>query len=93
MISLYSFDMEKYLLIKFANSIIFFFLKKKNEKEYEKEYLNSLDLLRQNNKLILNLIKDKKYYCINNGINSDNKKLTNTNMFIYIADIITMKKI
>ena len=89
MISLYSFDMEKYLLIKFANSIIFFFLKKKNEKEYEKEYLNSLDLLRQNNKLILNLIKEKKYYCINNGINSDNKKLTNTNMFIYIADIIT----
>ena len=89
MILLYSFELNKYMLVKLANSIIFFFLKKNNEKEYEKEYINALNILKQNNKLILNLIKDKKYYLINNGINSDNKKLTNTNMFIIIADIIT----
>ena len=89
MISLYSFELNKYMLVKLANSIIFFFLKKNNEKEYEKEYINALNILKQNNKLILNLIKDKKYYLINNGINADNKKLTNTNMFIIIADIIT----
>ena len=89
MISLYSFDLNKYMLVKLANSIIFFFLKKKNEKEYEQEYINALNILKQNNKLILNLIKDKKYYSINNGINCDNIKLTNNNLFIIIADIIT----
>ena len=89
MISLYSFDLNKYNLIKLANSIIFFFLKKKNEIEYEESYMNAINILKQNNKLILNLIKDKKYYCINNNFNEINDKLTKTNMFITIADIIT----
>ena len=89
MISLYSFDLNKYNLIKLANSIIFFFLKKKNDVVYEESYMNALNILKQNNKLILNLIKDKKYYCINNNINEINIKITKTNMFITIADIIT----
>ena len=89
MISLYSFDLNKYMLIKLANSIIFFFLKKINEKEYEKEYLDALNTLKLNNKLILNLIKDKKYYYINNNLNENEKKLSNINIFIIIADIIT----
>jgi hypothetical protein len=89
MISLYSFDLNKYMLIKLANSIIFFFLKKKNEKEYEQAYMNAVNILKQNNKLIINLIKDRKYYIINNDVNGNERKLTNTNLFIIIADIIT----
>ena len=89
MISLYSFDLNKYKLLKLANTIIFFFLKKKNEEEYDKSYINSLNILKKNNKLILNIIEDKKYYCINNIINGNDKKLTNTNLFIIISDIIT----
>ena len=89
MISLYSFDLNKYMLIKLANSIIFFFLKKKNEEEYNNSYMKALNILKQNNKLIMNIIEDKKFYCINNDINGNDKKLTNTNLFIIIADIIT----
>jgi hypothetical protein len=89
MISLYSFDLNKYKLLKLANTIIFFFLKKKNEEEYNKSYINALNILKKSNKLILNIIEDKKYYCINNIINGNDKKLTNTNLFIIIADIIT----
>ena len=89
MISLYSFDLNKYMLIKLANSIIFFFLKKNNDEKYEQEYIKALNLLMKNNQLISNLIKEKKYYCINNDINGNDKKLTNTNLFIIIADIIT----
>ena len=89
MISLYSFDLNKYKLLKLANTIIFFFLKKKNEEEYDQSYINSLNILKKNNKLILNIIEDKKYYYINNIINGNDKKLTNTNLFIIISDIIT----
>ena len=89
MISLYSFDLNKYMLIKLANSIVFFFLKKKNEKEYEQAYMNAVNILKQNNKLIINLIKDRKYYIINNDVIGNERKLTNTNLFIIIADIIT----
>ena len=89
MISIYSFDLNKYMLIKLANSIIFFFLKKKNEEKYDEFYINSLEILKQNNKLILNMIKDKKYYSNNNDVNGNDRKLTDTNLFIIISDIIT----
>ena len=89
MISIYSFDLNKYMLIKLADSIIFFFLKKKNEEEYKESYMNSLKILKQNNKLILNIIKDKKYYSNDNDINGNEKKLSKTNLFIIISDIIT----
>ena len=45
--------------------------------------------MKQNNKLILNLIKDKKYFSINNNINENKNNISNTNLFIIIADIIT----
>ena len=89
MISLYSFDLNKFMLLKLANSIIFFFLKKNNDVKYEEAYINSLNILKQNNKLILNLIKDKKYFSINNNINENKNNISNTNLFIIIADIIT----
>ena len=88
MISLYSFDLNKYMLLKLANTIIFFYLKKKNEEEYDNEYIQSLNILFNNKKLLLNIIKDKKYYNINN-INNENNTMTNTNLFIIISDILT----
>ena len=89
MISIYSFDLNKYMLIKLADSIIFFFLKKNNVEEYQESYMNSLKILKQNSKLILNIIKDKKYYSNDNDINGNEKKLSKTNLFIIISDIIT----
>ena len=53
MISIYSFDLNKYMLIKLVNYIIFFFLKE-NEEKYDVSYINSLQILKQNNKHILN---------------------------------------
>ena len=88
MISLYSFDLNKYMILKYANSIIFFFLNKKNEKEFENEYIESLDILKENKKLLLNIIKDKKYYN-NNSIVSEKNSISNTNLFIIISDILT----
>ena len=88
MISLYSFDLNKYMILKYANSIIFFILNKKNEKEYEDEYIKSLDILKENKKLLINIITDKKYYN-NNTINNESSSLSNTNLFIIISDILT----
>lgn len=87
MISLYSFDLNKYILLKLSNSIIFFFLKKNNDEKYEDKYIKSLNILKDNKKLLLSIIKDKKYYS-HNSIN-DESVLNNTNRFIIIADILT----
>ena len=88
MISLYSFDLNKYMLLKLANSIIFFILNKKNEKEYENTYINDFNILKENKNLFLNIIKDKKYYN-NNTINNENNSISNTKLFIIISDILT----
>ena len=87
MISLYTFDLNKYILLKLSNSIIFFFLKKNNDEKYEDKYIKSLNILKDNKKLLLSIIKDKKYYS-NNSLN-DESALSNTNKFIIIADILT----
>ena len=87
MISLYSFDLNKYMLLKFANSIIFFIFNKKISKENEDIYIKSLDILKQNKKLLFNMIKDNKYY--NNNETIVKKTLSNTNLFIIISDILT----
>ena len=87
MISLYTFDLNKYILLKLSNSIIFFFLKKNNDEKYEDKYIKSLNILKDNKKLLLSIIKDKKYY--NNNSLNDESALSNTNKFIIIADILT----
>ena len=89
MISLYTFDLKKNMILKYANSIIFFILKKKKDIAYEDKYNNSLDILKQNKKLLFNIIKDKKYYNNNNINNENNTTLSNTNLFIIISDILT----
>ena len=87
MISLYSFDLNKYMLLKFANSILFFIINKKVKKENEDIYVKSLDTLKQNKKLLFNLIRDNKYY--NNNETIEKRTLSVTNLFIIISDILT----
>ena len=88
MISLYSFDLNKYMLLKYANSIIFFILNKKYDDKYKDEYYKSFNILNENKKLLFNLIKDKKHYNIN-SINNENNPFSNSNLIIIISDILT----
>ena len=88
MISLYSFELNKYMVLKFANSIIFFILNKKNDFGYKEEYNKSFNILKENKKILYNLIKDRKYYNINT-INNESSSFSNTNLFIIISDILT----
>ena len=88
MISLYSFDLNKYMLLKYANSIIFFILNKKYDDKYKEEYYKSFSILKENKKLLFNLIKDKKHYNTN-SINNEKNPFSNTNLIIIISDILT----
>ena len=93
MISLYSFNLNKCMILKLSNSVIFFILNKKNINEYENKYISAFNVLKDNKKLLLNIIKEKKHY-ENNSINCDNNSndsmtISNTNKFIIIADILT----